>query len=102
MAERSVNQLTLRELFKGAERLTRELAEHIDQGFNPKLRALSRLVTPTPGEPEYGEIEDLTIRNHAVEVLKSEDFTNQLYEKLAEYYEAIEQNIQRITVPDQD
>lgn len=100
MAERSINQLTLRELFKGAERLTRELTEHIEQGFTPQARALSRLVTPTPGDPEYDEIEDLTIRNHVRQVLNSEDFTNRLHDKLAEYYAAIERDVERITASD--
>jgi hypothetical protein len=96
MAERAVDQLTLRELFKDAERLTRELTEHIDQGFIPKSQALTRLVSPSPGDPEYDQIEDLTVRNQVVEVLKSEDFTNQLHEKLAKYYTAIERNVARI------
>ncbi|MBT4867207.1 MAG: hypothetical protein HON53_19050 [Planctomycetaceae bacterium] len=96
MAERAVDQLTLRELFNDAERLTRELTEHIDQGFIPKSQALSRLVSPSPGDPGYDQIEDLTVRNQVAEVLKSEDFTNQLHEKLAEYYTAIERSVSRI------
>ena len=98
MAERAVDQLTLRELFKDAERLTRELAEHVDQGFIPKSQALSRLVSPSPGDPEYDQIEDPTVRNQVVDVLKSEDFTKQLHDKLAQYYTAIEQSVSRIAL----
>jgi hypothetical protein len=96
MTERAVDQLTLRELFKDAERLTRELTEHVDQGFIPKSQALSRLVSPSPGDPEYDQIGDPTVRNQVVDVLKSEDFTNQLHEKLAQYYTAIERSVSRI------
>lgn len=98
MAERSIDQLTLRELFKDAERLTREMIEHLDQGFTPKSRSLTRLVSPAPGDPEHDHIEDLTIRNQVSEVLKSEDFTNQLHEKLTRYYAAIDRSASQIAV----
>jgi hypothetical protein len=100
MTERSVERLTLRELFKDSERLTREMVEHLDQGFTPKARALTRLVSHSPGDPEYDQIEDLTIRNQVVEVLKSEDFTDQLHDKLTQYYAAIDSSVSRIAVPE--
>jgi hypothetical protein len=97
MAERDVNNLTLRELFNSAERLTRELIEHLEQGFLFKSRSLARLVAATPGEPEYEQIEDLTIRNQVDDLLKSEDFTEQLYRRLEQYYRAIDENVTRIS-----
>ncbi len=98
MAGRSIDQLTLRELFKDAERLTREVTEHVDQGFTPKSLALTRLVSPSPGDPEYKRVEDLTVRNQVSEVLKSEDFTDQLHEKLVPYYTAIERSVSQIAL----
>lgn len=97
MAERAVDDLTLRELFSDAQRLTRELIEHLDQGFLPKTRALMRLVGSKAGDPEYDQIEDLTVRNHSGDLLKSEDFTEQLYDRLEQYYEAIDRNVTRIS-----
>ena len=97
MAERDVKELTLRELFKDAERLTRELMEHLEQGFLFKSRALAQLVAPTPGDPEYEQIEDLTIRNQVDNLLKSDDFTERLYCRLEQYYRAIDENVTRIS-----
>lgn len=96
MAERTVDELTLRELVTDAERMTRELVEHLDQGFLPKSRSLARLVAPSPGDPEYEEIEDLTIRNQSSDLLKSEEFTEQLYRKLEQYYVAIDRKVAQI------
>ena len=97
MAEKDVQNLTLRELFKDSERLTRELIEHLEQGFLFKSRAVTRLVSPTPGDPEYEQIEDLTIRNQSDNLLKSEDFTEQLYRRVEQYYRAIDENVTRIS-----
>ena len=43
--------MTLREMLTEAERLTRELGEHLDQSFIPKCHELSRLLRPINGEP---------------------------------------------------
>ena len=96
MVERSVEELTLRELFNDSQRLTRELIEHLDQGFLPKVRELTRLVRPAAGDPEYEHVEDITVRNHAARVLESEAFTQQLYIKVEQYYRAIDANLARV------
>ncbi len=96
MPERPVEQLTLREMFKDAERLTRDLIEHLDQGFHPKAHQLHRLVRPTDTEAFDARVEDVTVRNHVLRVLESEEYTEKLYEKLQQYYLAIDKVASRI------
>jgi hypothetical protein len=99
MVERSVGQLTLREMLVEAERLTRELSEHLDQAFLPKCHELSRLVRPINGEPpDLRALEDVTVRTHAARILESETFTDAVFEKLAEYSQAIDHAVGRIVV----
>ena len=97
MADRPVEQLTLREMFTDAERMTRELIEHLDQGFIPKANELGRAIRPIEDDPDRStNIEDVTIRNYAVRLLESEDFTDQLYDKIAEYCVGIDASVSRI------
>ena len=44
MAERPIDQLTLREMFTDAEWVIRDLTEHLKQNLHPKSRALDELV----------------------------------------------------------
>ena len=96
MAKRPVNQLTLREMFSDAERITQKLIEHLDQGFLPKVRHLERLVRPTDTEAFAGDVLDVTVRNHADRVLESEVFTNQFVEELTDYCSEIDRSASRI------
>lgn len=97
MAERSIERMTLREKFTEAERLTRELTEHLDRGFIPKVGEVARLIRPIADHPERAsDVEDITVRNYAAEVLEREDFTRRVYDKLSEYCGAIQQDVSRI------
>lgn len=97
MVGRPIEQQTLREMFVDAERYTREIIEHLDQGFLPKSHELARLVRPINGEPPgLNELEDVTIRTQAARLLESEVFTEQVYENLNEYCRAIDANVSRI------
>src|SRR5579863_4879366 len=91
VAERPVQQLTLREMLIEAERLCREVAEHLDQGFIPRCHELSRLVRPINGEPpDVRALEDVTVRTQAARILESETFTEAIFEKLCVYCSAID------------
>lgn len=94
MIERPLNELTLREMFTDVERLTRELVEHLEQGFLPKSQALLRIV---PEGSEQDDIADVTVRSHAARLLESGDFAEQLYEKVSGYCAAIDREVTRIT-----
>jgi hypothetical protein len=96
MVERSPEQLTLRQLFTEAERLTRELTEHLEQGFLPKLQNLARLTDPGHVDVHGNPAEDVSLRNCAAQVLESELYTERLYEKIETYCTAIDGDVARI------
>ena len=95
MADDFLDQLPLRELFTEAERLTRELIDHVDLGFLPKINNLNRLSQEDAGNYELPEIEDITIRNHASQVLESEQFTSQFYQETERYLLAIDRAVSK-------
>jgi hypothetical protein len=97
MVERSVQSLTLREQLGEAQRLIRELAEHLDQSFIPKCLDLTRLVRPINGEPpDIRALEDVTVRTQAARILETETFTDKVFEELSEYCKAIEAAVNKI------
>ncbi len=100
LSKESVEHLPLRELFTDAERLTRELIDHIERGFLPKCGRLNELCQSIPAELGPDDIEDITIRNHAAQVLESEQFTQQFYENTENYLFAINRAVGKITGED--
>lgn len=102
MPRPNLNDLTLREKFKEASLVARELTEHVQQGFLPRSKQLARLVRPKfesskeyEIDPEAG-IEDKTIRNEVARVLESENFTDELFQTVRAYLESIDQEIDQI------
>lgn len=97
MVERSSQSLTLREQLVEAQRLSRELAEHLDQSFIPKCLDLTRLLRPINGEPpDIRALEDVTVRTQAARILETETFTEKVFEELSEYCKAIEAAVNKI------
>jgi hypothetical protein len=91
MAERPIDQLTLRELFTNTEWLIRDLTEHLKQSFGPKSEALDELVRSYQIPEERDAIADTAVRTHAAAVLSSDDYSQNLIEKLDCYLEAIDE-----------
>ena len=96
MAEKPLEHLTLREKFTDAERLARELIEHLEQGFVPKAQSLIELVRPARSGTPAADVEDTTVRNTVSRVLETESFTNEVYAKLERYAKAIETEAGRV------
>ena len=97
MVERPTGQLTLREMFVEAERLTRELIEHIDQGFLPKTHELARLIRPIHGDPPGLDVlEDVTVRTQASRLLETEAYTEEMFTRLGEFCRTIDSSVSRI------
>jgi hypothetical protein len=97
MVEQTVEKRTLREMLSEAERLMRELDEHLDQSFIPKCHELTRLVRPINGEPpDLGALEDVTVRTHAARVLESNVFAQDIFANLSRCCQAIELAVGRI------
>lgn len=102
MPRPTMHDLTLREKFKEANLVARELTEHVQQGFLPRSKQLGRLVRPKfestkeyEIDPEAG-VEDKTIRNEVARVLESENFTDELFQAVRAYLESIDQEIDQI------
>lgn len=94
--KRAPSQLTLREMFSDTERLASELIEHLELGFIPTSEQLIRLVRQVPDGVEKRRVKDISVRNQAAELLKSDQFTQEVFAKLDEYLKAIDQSINQI------
>lgn len=88
--------MTLREKFTESEHLLRELIEHIEHGFIPKVRHLENMVRPTETQPFDESIADSAVHHSVDDLLETDDFSQQLYEKLERYLASIESDVNRI------
>jgi Mg2+ and Co2+ transporter CorA len=96
MSDRPLDSLTLREKFIEAEKLTRELIDHLERGFIPKAHELRRLARRA-NEPEHqDEIKDVTIRSSTDALLQSDDYTRHMSQRTGELMSAIEQEVRMI------
>ena len=96
MSERPIEELSLREQLGHAEQLVRELSEHINQSFLPKLRTASELVRSNSATSERADVPDSTVRSAMAALIKSDDFTQTLIDKLDPYLRSIHQGVERI------
>lgn len=94
MAERPIDQLTLREMFTNAEGLIRDLSGHLKQSFQYKLRVLDDVVKSYKVAAERDAIPDATLRTNAAALLSSDDYSQVLFQKLNHYLTAIEERSQ--------
>lgn len=79
------NNLPLADRLTKAELLARELCDHLQVGLLPKLstlRASSKIL-------DQNEVSDQTIFDQTTEVLKAEQFANNIHESLIKYLESI-------------
>ena len=94
----SLDNIPLRDLCKEAERLTRELIDHIERNLLPRTRELHDLVRPeSPLAPTGRRVEDITVRSSASTLFESQEFTAQLYSKVTRYFAAIDRSIAEIS-----
>ena len=98
LAERPIEQLTLRELFTNAELLIRELSEHLQQSFQPTLRALEQVVGSYAERETRHSILDSSVRSQVASLLNSDDYSQKLFSRLNELLSAIdERSLRAIT-----
>ena len=88
-----LSDLPLRDVCKEAERLTRELVDHLENNLIPRTRELHELVKPDSIESSGDGVKDVTVRNQAANLLESQDFTEQLFSKTRQYFETIDQSV---------
>lgn len=93
--ERPIEQLTLRGLFGNAEWLVRELSEHLEQSFLPRIRAVDQLVQSHAKPAVRDEVPDSTVRSGVAAMLGSDDFSQKLFTQMESHLAAIEERAQR-------
>ena len=92
----AIEHLTLREKLRDAARGARELIEHLEHGFVPKvhdLRKLCRQHDPTSGSPP---VADVTVRGYVSAVLESDQFTAGLNSSLENYLNSIQRDVAEV------
>ena len=81
----NARQLPLREKFTNAERLTRELIDHLDQGFQTRVHELRRMAR----KDEADGVTDKTVRAHCTRLFESHKFSSKLTAELDELLDGI-------------
>ncbi len=87
--------LTLRDQLNGADRLVREITDHLERAFVPQAHQL-RVVTRISGEAETSQLEDVTLRSQIDTLLKSDDYTKEMSERLQTYLASIGKEVGKI------
>jgi hypothetical protein len=90
VAERPIEEMTLREMFTSAESLIRDVEDHLHNSFLPKSRATREKVRSNSVHSEQEFISDTTVRTHVAELLSSDDYSETLITRLNNYLAAIE------------
>lgn len=104
----SIEKQPLRDICKEAERLTRELVDHLENNLLPRTRELHDLVHPdSPFDPtgpvRAGQggagpaVADITVRNQAASLLESQRFTEELFLKTSQYLRSIDRQMAALT-----
>jgi hypothetical protein len=89
--------MTIREKLNDSERIAREFTNHVECGFLPLVKNLSRLVRATKSAESGCHTTDVSIRDMASQVYASDRFTAQSYQKLLPYLESIHSELARLS-----
>lgn len=92
-----LENVPLQDLCKDAERLTRELIDHLERNMIPRTTEFQTLVRPESAFDTGSDVQDITIRNQAKSLQESQEFTEQLYQKTSQYLDAIDREVGRLT-----
>lgn len=93
---RSIESMTLRDKCREANRVIRELIDHLDQGFLPKVQELQRLSRAREPKFDPSQIRDVTIRTHAAAILEAEHYTIKLDEEAKQLFTAIAREVDQV------
>ncbi|HEX6985889.1 MAG TPA: hypothetical protein VF170_10945 [Planctomycetaceae bacterium] len=91
------DELTLRDRVVAALRLNRELLEHLEQGFIPKVHSLRRVTRPEKPGSDAPSLGDKAVHATAAAVLESDHFTVGVYQQLIGHSESIRKAVQELT-----
>lgn len=92
----SPESLTLREQLNAAERLNREIMDHLERAFVPQAHELRR-VTRISGDDDPGhQIGDIALRSQVDGLLKGDAYTLEMLEKLQKFLTSIGREVGKI------
>jgi hypothetical protein len=89
----AIDRMTLREKLREAARGVRELIEHLELGFVPKVHELRKLTRQHDPASGTTQVADVTIRNAVASVVDSDHFTAGLNDSLEYYLNSIQKDI---------
>lgn len=92
----SPDSMTLRQKLIEADKLARELMDHLERGFVPKVHKLRR-VTRQGSDVDEEDVTDVTVRSAVDQVLESDDFAHNLCQSLRKFLASIDDEIRQIT-----
>lgn len=102
----SPENLPLRDICKEAERLTRELVDHLGKNMLPRTRSLANLVRPdspfaetASAAPDGKPVTDMTVRDHAAALLESQAFLEERFEEVRLFYRAMDEQVRALMSP---
>lgn len=92
--DESLDGVPLHTVCKEAERLTRELIDHLEQNLIPRTKEVHDLVKPdSPFSASGADVQDVTVRNQVSTLLESQEFAEKLFVKTRQNLEAIDESI---------
>ena len=93
---RATDGLTLRDKCREANRVIRELADHLDQAFLPKVRSLRKLARGKEQGHDPSLVRDVTIRSQASALLDAEQYSIRLDEESKQFFTAIASEVDQL------
>jgi hypothetical protein len=94
--QRSPEGMTLREKCRDANRVIREVIDHLENSFLPKVQNLRKLARVREPSFDPSSVRDVTIRTHAAVVLESEQYTSKLDEESKMLLSAIAAEVEQL------
>lgn len=92
----SLESMTLRQKLIEADKLARELKDHLERGFVPKVHKLRR-ITRQGSDLDEEDVTDVTVRSAVDQVLESDEFAHNLCQALRRFLTSIDDEIRQIT-----
>ena len=87
---------TLRDKCREANQTIRELIDHLEQGFLPKVKGLRKLARGLEQGYDPSLTRDVTIRSHASALLEAEQYTAKLDEESKALFASIIADVDRL------
>ena len=94
----SLKDVPLRDVCKEAERLTREVIDHLNRNLIPRTSELHKLVQPDSPFDEGGTgVKDITVRNQVATLLESQQFAEDFFLNTRRYLQSVDSHLTEIT-----